>query len=186
MVPHSRILGGSVTCARRAPRVSGWSVRVTRHSRPPVCEAGACRARQGARTRTVRARYNPSLLYTSPASFAWGAGRSGGGKHAGQCGGVGGRGVRTGGIRARHALEGRACAPPPLLGSSCMVPHHSGALAGGRLEHEHAVRRARRLHRRRHVRIARPLLAGEHQGGQDHRPSRLGFSQRSQSEGTGP
>ena len=80
--------------------------------------------------------------------------------------GRGGEGRVTGSIRARKALEGRARAPPLLLSSNRLLPHHSGALASGRLENEHSVGRGRWLHRRRHLRIehplARPLLACEH------------------------
>ena len=83
--------------------------------------------------------------------------------------GRGGEERVTGSIRARKALEGRARAPPLLLSSNRLLPHHSGALAGGRLENEHAIGRARWLHRRRHLGIepplARPLLACEHRAG---------------------
>ena len=87
--------------------------------------------------------------------------RGGAGEEGGAC--------VTGSIRTRKALEGRARAPPLLLSSNQQLPHHSRALAGGRLENEHAVGRARWLHRRRHLRIepplARPLLACEHRTG---------------------
>ena len=165
MVPHRRVLGGGVTCKMARQGRGECAVRgASRHARP-VREKGD----DGRAARAVvcaRAPRHP----VPPCRGALRRGcREGDGRRDGAARGkwAGGACV-TGSIRARKALEGRTARPPPLFPSgNRLLPHQSRALAGGRLEHEHAVGRARGLHRwRRHLSIepplARPLLAREH------------------------
>jgi hypothetical protein len=169
MVPHRRILGGGVTCKMRGRE------GVSAQSAAPSANPAPCARRVATRgkgwglggVRACAPRPRPPFQATFVRGCTEGVGDRGKdgaarGRRDGAC--------ATGSIRARKALEGRARPPPLLLSSNRLLPHHSGALAGGRLENEHAIGRARWLHRRRHLGIepplARPLLACEHRTGQ--------------------